>query len=67
MPGSETHGGIESVERLSRTNDVDKISSVCVQEAQLLLNCVAAPSYNEYRCIPLLKRLRACIEKKVLL
>lgn len=44
--------------------NVDFEGSVCVKEAQVLLNCVAASAYNEYRCIPLLKRLRECIEKK---
>jgi len=37
----------------------------CALEVTELLNCVAAKRYNELKCVPLLKALRACIEKKV--
>ena len=37
----------------------------CSVEVTELLNCVAAKRYNELKCAPLLKALRACIEKKV--
>ena len=37
----------------------------CALEVTELLNCVAAKRYNELKCAPLLKALRACIEKKV--
>lgn len=38
---------------------------VCGEEAEALLNCIAAKNYNELKCIPLVKKLRACIEKAV--
>ena len=38
---------------------------VCAEEAAALLNCVADNKYNEMRCYPLIKKLRACVEKKV--
>ena len=38
---------------------------VCAGEAAALLNCVADKKYNEMRCYPLIKKLRACVEKKV--
>ena len=38
---------------------------VCAEEAAALLNCVADRKYNEMRCYPLVKKLRACVEKKV--
>ena len=38
---------------------------VCAEEAAALLNCVAGKKYNEMRCYPLIKKLRACVEKKV--
>ena len=38
---------------------------VCAEEAAALLNCVAEKKFNEMRCYPLIKKLRACIEKKV--
>ena len=38
---------------------------VCAEEAAALLNCVADKKYNEMRCYPLIKKLRACVEKKV--
>lgn len=44
----------------------EAFASECVAEASALLNCVAEKSYNEMKCIPLLKKLRACIEKKVM-
>ena len=37
----------------------------CGLEAQELLNCVANTPFNEAKCLPLLKKLRACVEKKV--
>lgn len=37
----------------------------CGDEAAALLNCVSDKNYNEMRCLPLLKKLRACVEKKV--
>ena len=37
----------------------------CAEEAAALLNCVADKKYNDMRCLPLMKKLRACIEKKV--
>ena len=37
----------------------------CAEAAAALLNCVAARSYNDMKCIPLMKKLRACIEKQV--
>ncbi len=37
----------------------------CALEVTELLNCVAAKRYNELKCVPILKALRACIEKKV--
>ena len=37
----------------------------CAEAAAALLNCVAERSYNEMKCIPLMKKLRACIEKQV--
>ncbi|CAL8467453.1 g6991 [Coccomyxa elongata] len=36
----------------------------CAEEAAALLNCVTDKNYNEMRCLPLLKKLRACVEKK---
>ena len=39
----------------------------CAEAAAALLNCVAERSYNEMKCIPLMKKLRACIEKQVAL
>lgn len=36
----------------------------CGLEAQELLNCVANTPFNEAKCLPLLKKLRACVEKK---
>ncbi|KAL8103116.1 hypothetical protein AgCh_027592 [Apium graveolens] len=40
--------------------------AVCSQEALALLNCVADPSYDQEKCLPLLNTLRSCIlEKKV--
>lgn len=36
----------------------------CANEAAALLNCVSDKNYNETRCLPLLKKLRACVEKK---
>jgi len=38
---------------------------ICAEEAAALLNCVAEKKYNEMRCYPLIKKLRACVEKKV--
>lgn len=38
---------------------------VCAEEAAALLNCAAEKKYNEMRCYPLIKKLRACVEKKV--
>ena len=38
---------------------------VCAEEAAALLNCVTDKKYNEMRCLPLIKKLRACVEKKV--
>ena len=38
---------------------------VCAEEAAALLNCVSEKKYNEMRCYPLIKKLRACVEKKV--
>ncbi|CAL5222337.1 g4686 [Coccomyxa viridis] len=37
---------------------------VCAEEAAALLNCAAEKKYNEMRCYPLIKKLRACVEKK---
>ena len=37
---------------------------VCAEEAAALLNCVTEKKYNEMRCLPLIKKLRACVEKK---
>ena len=37
----------------------------CAEQVAALLNCIAERSYNEMKCIPLLRKLRACIEKKV--
>lgn len=45
----------------------EAFASECVAEASALLNCVAEKSYNEMKCIPLLKKLRACVEKKVMI
>ncbi len=42
-----------------------KGSFACAEEAAALLNCVADKKYNDMRCIPLMKKLRVCIEKKV--
>jgi hypothetical protein len=42
-----------------------RIGFECAKEAEALLNCVTAKNYNEMRCLPLLKKLRACVEKKV--
>jgi hypothetical protein len=53
-------------EKVGKDSEVaEKTGCVCVEEATALLNCVAAKSYNEMKCIPLLKKLRTCIEKKV--
>lgn len=43
----------------------DKVGFECAAEVADVINCVAAKEYNELRCIPLLKKLRACIVKKV--
>ena len=43
----------------------DKVGFECAPEVAALLNCVTSKNYNELKCIPLLKKLRACIEKKV--
>lgn len=43
----------------------DKKGYECAEEAAALLNCVTDKNYNEMRCLPLLKKLRACVEKKV--
>jgi hypothetical protein len=43
----------------------EKVCFECAEEAAALLNCVTDKSYNEMRCLPLLKKLRACVEKKV--
>ena len=43
----------------------NKAGFACAEEAAALLNCVADKKYNDMRCIPLMKKLRACIEKKV--
>lgn len=45
-------------------DELDILASVCIPEAQLLLNCVASSNYNEYKCLPLLRKLRSCVEKK---
>ncbi len=37
----------------------------CAEQVAALLNCIAERSYNEMKCIPLLRKLRTCIEKKV--
>ena len=37
----------------------------CAEQVAALLNCIAERSYNEMKCIPLLKKLRTCVEKKV--
>ena len=37
----------------------------CGLEAQELLNCVAKTPFTEAKCLPLLKKLRACVEKRV--
>ena len=36
----------------------------CANEAAALLNCIADPQYNELKCLPLLKKLRACVRRK---
>lgn len=43
----------------------DKVGFECAPEVAALLNCVTTKNYNELKCIPLLKKLRACTEKKV--
>ena len=37
----------------------------CAQEVQALLDCVAAGRFSELKCLPLVKKLRRCIEQKV--
>ncbi len=37
----------------------------CADEAEALLKCVVDKKYNEMKCLPLLKKLRACVEKEV--
>lgn len=37
---------------------------VCEIEASELLNCAASGSYNEARCLTLLKKFRKCVEKE---
>ena len=37
----------------------------CAEQVAALLNCVADRSYNEMKCLPLLRKLRTCVEKKV--
>ncbi len=37
----------------------------CAEQVAALLNCVADKSYNEMKCLPLLRKLRTCVEKKV--
>ena len=46
-------------------NQKTRIGFECGLEAQELLNCVAKTPFNEAKCLPLLKKLRACVEKKV--
>ena len=41
-------------------------SFVCAAEATALLNCVANKSFNQQRCITLMRKLRECILKEVL-
>ncbi len=43
----------------------EKTCFECAEEAAALLNCVTDKKYNEMRCLPLLKKLRACVENKV--
>lgn len=40
-------------------------ASVCESEVERLLACVVRPSFNEHRCLPLLKQLRQCVEREV--
>ena len=47
------------------TKKKDNKGFECAEEAAALLNCVTDKNYNEMRCLPLLKKLRACVEKKV--
>lgn len=37
----------------------------CAEEATALLNCIADKEYNELKCLPLVKKLRACVKQKV--
>lgn len=37
----------------------------CAEQVAALLNCVADRRYNEMKCLPLLRKLRTCVEKKV--
>ena len=39
---------------------------VCSNEATALLNCVANKSFNQQKCISLMRKLRECILKEVL-
>lgn len=41
-----------------------KSAFVCQLEASELLNCVASDSFNEARCLTLLKKFRKCVEKE---
>ncbi|KAK9806062.1 hypothetical protein WJX73_010594 [Symbiochloris irregularis] len=46
------------------TEGVEQKEFACAPEASALLNCVTGKSYNELKCLPLLKKLRTCVEKK---
>lgn len=59
LPMSEKQEGRET------PGKSEKKAFACAEEAQALLNCVTDKKYNEMKCLPLLKKLRACVEKKV--
>lgn len=44
----------------------DKEAFECALEASALLNCVTDPQYNEIKCLPLIKKLRDCVKRKVI-
>lgn len=36
----------------------------CEEEAALLLNCISADEYVEYKCVQYMKRLRKCVQRE---
>ena len=60
-----TEGTVKELKTDIAKKAQDSTCFACAEEAAALLNCVADKKYNDMRCLSLMKKLRACVERQV--